>query len=321
MAIWNQGDYYPALGESIVVFDHKIHIGPSDELIHMNGFKVSPNKNGHFLQTSDGNRYNENEMDAIRTFAISRKLINILEGILEEPLHWQWNLEGNSDPMQIYIRNCGINSRYLREQKCIELDYFGPYKNWTYYCRSVDIVAHETGHAILDGLKPGWYNANIETRGIAEAFCDFCAMLLVLTNKNLCNEVIKETDGNLKKTNILSLFGAGYGFNENVHSCIRNATNIKDYSLPLATVYDYGELLIGFLYDVLTNQVMHKITLGKNPSRCLFQSAIPWARAIVTSILKCNDEKTTIEEFIDHFRISFQNEDLINKSLKVRKLL
>jgi hypothetical protein len=321
MAIWNQGDYYKDLGESTVTFHHRIAPGPSDELIQIHGFNVLPDENGHFVQSEDGNKYTDDEMDAIRTFAISRRLILILEEIMEKPIQWQWVLNGSNDPLQIYIRNSGINSRYLRSHKCIELDYYGPYKNWTYYCRSVDIVAHETGHAILDGLKPNWYDADMETRGIAEAFCDFCALLLVTTNMDLCREVIRETKGDYKKTSMLSLFGAGYGFDDNPHSCIRNAINTIRFDPGFSTVYDYGELLIGFLYDVLTDKSMKEASVDKGSAMSLFEAAIPWAQAIVTSILSCNDEKTTIREFLFHFQNDFCNDEIVKKSLKARKLL
>lgn len=321
MAIWNQGDYYKDLGESIVTFQHRIAAGPSDKLIRIQGFNVAPDENGHFIQSEDGNKYTDDEMDAIRTFAVSRRLILILEQFIGKPIRWQWDRDGSHDPLQIYMRNSGINSRYLRSQKCIELDYYGPYKDWTYYCRSVDIVAHETGHAILDGLKPNWYDADMETRGIAEAFCDFCAMLLVTTNMDLCRALIRETGADYKKNSILSLFGAGYGFDDNPHSSIRNAINTIKFDTGFSTVYDYCELLIGFLYDVLTDKAMKDPSMDKEPATCLFEAAIPWAQAIVTSIQSCNDEKTTIKEFLFHFQNNFRDDEIVKRSLRSRNLL
>lgn len=320
MTIWKQGDYYKNLGESIATFDHHVDPGPSDDLIKIHGFRVLSDKNGHFIQSENGIKYSNDEMDAIRTFAIARQLIKLMEGLIGKPIRWQWNNKENTHPIKIYIRNSGINSRYQRGQKCIELDVFGPYQNWTYYCRSVDIVAHEIGHAILDGLKPGWYNADVETRGLAEAFCDFCAMLMITSNIDLCEEVCRETNGDFRKNNILSLFGAGYGFEENPHSCIRNAINTVQLNGDFQTTYDYGELIVGFLYDVLTKKTTKEISARKNPSLSLFEAAIPWAHSIIRGILSCNDEKTTMKEFISHFQSSFGDDKILEKSLSARNL-
>ena len=52
-----------------------------------------------------------------------------------------------------------------------------------YTCRSLDIVAHETGHAILDGLKPAWMSStrSPQTGALHEAFGDLTAIFLSLS--------------------------------------------------------------------------------------------------------------------------------------------
>ena len=115
----------------------------------------------------------------------------------------------------LQLGNNDINARFIKEQKCIELDYYGPYGNWTYNCRSVDLIAHETGHAILDSILPYLNEGNAETRGIGEAFCDLTSMFWILSQEDMCQIVLKEQDGDLTRSNILTLFGAGYGYKEN----------------------------------------------------------------------------------------------------------
>ena len=44
---------------------------------------------------------------------------------------------------------------YTREDKALKFGY-STQVGGIYTCRSLDIVAHVTGHALLDGLKPDW---------------------------------------------------------------------------------------------------------------------------------------------------------------------
>ena len=57
-----------------------------------------------------------------------------------------------------------------------------------YTCRSLDIVAHETGHAILDGLKPAWMSStrSPQTGALHEAFGDLTAIFLSLSQVWRC---------------------------------------------------------------------------------------------------------------------------------------
>ena len=77
------------------------------------------------------------------------------------PVPWQWNTGGNTTPLSVYP-HAGVtqNAYYSRSQKALRFFYFDtnapPPSHTVFTCRSFDIVAHETGHAILDGLKPGW---------------------------------------------------------------------------------------------------------------------------------------------------------------------
>jgi len=54
----------------------------------------------------------------------------------------------------------------------------------TYSGASTDVVAHETGHAILDALRPDLWDTNlIEVGGAHEAFGDITAVLTALTDR------------------------------------------------------------------------------------------------------------------------------------------
>ena len=154
MIIWKQGQFYPELGKKVVELPNKVEPGPSDDMIKIDGFQVQPDKDGNYTFGTDGRPYTDDELDAINTYAVIRMVINMYEELLGRPIHWSWWEDGKGEPLLVKIRNNDINARFIKEYRCIELDYYGPYGDWTYNCRSVDLIAHETGHAILDSILP-----------------------------------------------------------------------------------------------------------------------------------------------------------------------
>lgn len=64
-----------------------------------------------------------------------------------------WGFEGNR---LIVVPHAGqlANAYYDRRSKSLQFHYCGPADNPIYTCLSHDIIAHEAGHAILDGVRP-----------------------------------------------------------------------------------------------------------------------------------------------------------------------
>jgi hypothetical protein len=296
MVIWKQGAFYPELGKKTLEFDHCINPGPADDRVCINGFNVSPDEGGDFVGLSSGGYYTAAELDAIHTFGLIRYIVKMYEDVLRQKIPWSWESSGNSRPLQVHIRNNGINARYLKSARCIQLDRFGPRQNQTSYCRSVDITAHETGHAILDGLKPQWEKGTVETRGMAETFGDLTAMFVVTSQLDLCEIVLKENQGNFQESSILSLFGAGFGADGHAEAPIRNAINSVKYQDDYAFPYEYGEVLIGALYDILVEMIRY----NKRSAICakdLYSTAKIWQWGIVRAYVSCMPDHSTIKEF------------------------
>jgi len=308
MTIWKQGQFYPELGKMIVELPNEVNPGPSDDKIKIDGFNVQPDENGDFIHGSNGVVYTEDELDAISTYAVVRMVINLYEELLGKSIHWSWWENGKGDPLLIKIRNNDINARFIKEQKCIELDYYGPYKNWTYNCRSVDLIAHETGHAILDSILPNLNNGRSETRGIGEAFCDLTAMFWILSQKHLCEYVIHKTKGNLTKNSILTLFGVGYGYQ---FKELRTSLNDKKYPNNNNISYDYSQVLVGVLYEILNELYCENKCVIEDDSENLFLSGQIWMKAILSTYNKC---PISLSEFGEKF--SLEHGDISNKIKK-----
>jgi len=89
------------------------------------------------------------------------------------------------------------NAYYDRESGALHFFYFeGPNGKPVYTCLSHDIVTHELGHAILDGLKP-YYNevSSPDTAGFHEYFGDAVAMTAGLTHREIAVDVVGRMGG------------------------------------------------------------------------------------------------------------------------------
>lgn len=293
LKIWRQGQFYQKLGCKIIELPYKIGVGPSDNLVNIDDFNILPDDDGNFL---NGN-YSEEELDAIHTFGIVRMLIDLYEKILKKTIVWSWQENGNNEPLTIRIRNNDINSRFLLSQKCIELDYYGTRDQLIYNCRTTDLIAHEIGHAILNTIYPDWQSGNAETRGMEEAFCDLSAMFFILSQYDLCEEIVRETNGDFTKDNMLSLFGVGHGHFRKPHKEIRNGNNNIMYKDSEWSPYKYCEVLVGVLYELLIDFIDENDDDISDALK-LYKEGQLWSNAIVDTFLKCNSKNPTIIEFV-----------------------
>lgn len=314
LSIWKQGQFYPELGRKVITLPYHIDPGPSDLQIIIDGYNVQPDMDGNFLK---GN-YAEDELDAIHTFGIMRMVIDMYENLIGKPIIWSWNQKGDISPLKVRIRNNDINARFLSAQRCLELDYYGSNNDLIFNCRTVDLVAHETGHVIMNSIFPDWQNGDAETRGLEEAFCDLTAMFLILSQPDLCEEVIRETKGDLTKNSILSRFGVGHGHNEE----IRNAINNSRYNASDWNPYSYSEVLVAVLYDVFLELFNNKRNVDSGDAATLFYVGQIWMSDIAVAFLSCNPIKSSLKEFYAHLSgtVPFER-GIIQKHFKRRKIL
>lgn len=120
-------------------------------------------------------------------------------------------------------------------------------------CLSSDIVAHETSHALLDGLHRRFQEAsNPDVPAFHEGFSDIVALFQHFTMRELVSFEIARAHGNLSAVNLLSglarQFGEGSG----------RAGPLRDYGEPAMAGLDYettmkpharGSILVFAVYD------------------------------------------------------------------------
>ncbi|WP_205772425.1 hypothetical protein [Microvirga calopogonii] len=110
-----------------------------------------------------------------------------------------------------------------------------------YSGESPDILCHEMGHAVLDGLKPQLWNvASHEAAAFHEAFGDMSAMLAALQLPIMRQLVLSETSGHINRNSRLSRLAEQLGAAiRETHpdavsrDSLRNAANSFTYQDPL----------------------------------------------------------------------------------------
>jgi len=105
-----------------------------------------------------------------------------------------------------------LNAFYDRKSLQFFYDVDQKTKRTVYAGESVDIVAHETGHAVLDCYQPGfWSTPDLETASFHEAFADCSALLVTLNDPVVCRALLAEADGSWERSNQVSRLAEALG--------------------------------------------------------------------------------------------------------------
>jgi hypothetical protein len=164
-----------------------------------------------------------------------------------------WAFEGNRLIVVPHAGN-GRNAFYDRTSKSLQFYYFANGDKTTYTCLSTDIVCHEFGHAVLDGIRP-LYNESVspQTAAFHEFFGDLSAILLTLRNNELRRHLAKNTGGKIESATTLSSVAEEFGNAISGRPYLRSAKNedtLQSLS-PNAGPHRLSQVLTGAMFDIL----------------------------------------------------------------------
>ncbi len=284
--------------------------GPRDSRITTQLTAITPvhaNINRDFIFTPGSP-----EFDCAHAFAIVRETLTMFQRTRGgAPVPWAWNVGGNTAPMSVFPR-AGVtpNAFYSRGAKSVNFFFFTPAgaSAPVFTCRSLDIVAHETGHAVLDGLKPGWLAGGNppQTGGLHESFGDLTALFLACTQLDQVDAAIAQTKANLHNKNFLASlaeqFGAALGFPQG----LRNADNDLKLSQVSNQVHAISQVFTGGMYDVLADIfTFEKIQQGavKDPARILLEVAAKLCKLLVDGIVASPAIGATYADVVNHMLV------------------
>lgn len=165
-----------------------------------------------------------------------------------------WGFDGNR---LIVVPHAGYgeNAYYDRGSKSLQFYYFDDEEgSRVFTCLSSDIVNHEFGHALLDGIRPHYIEAvSPETAAFHEFIGDLNALLMAFRNNSFRKVIAERTSGDLAKDDLLSSLAAEFGAAVNGVPYLRTAQNghkmgeFRDSLRP----HDMSQVLTGAMFDIL----------------------------------------------------------------------
>jgi hypothetical protein len=130
------------------------------------------------------------------------------------------------------------NAYYSPEKRALLFGYFPASAAGDVYpfgtvftCLSHDIVAHETTHALLDGMHPRFIEAShADVLAFHEAFADIVALFQHFTFPEVLRQQIARTRGNLETENLLGALAQEFGRATGGRGALRDAIGHEDES-------------------------------------------------------------------------------------------
>ena len=255
--IWKQDPSVREIGIRKAFLPNFITAGPRDARIEIQGLpSVPPNLFGDFIELPGTDAF-----DAVHSYAVVRETLTMYQRALAgAALPWEWNSPTNTDRLNVFP-HAGVtqNAYYSRGEKALKFFYFDtsapPPVHRVFTCRSLDIVAHETGHAILDGLKPHWldFAGPPQTGGLHESFGDLTAIFLALSQFDQVEAIIAQTKANLHDKTFLADLAEEFGLALGRPNGLRNADNNFKLSDVGTEVHAISQVFTGAIYDVLAD--------------------------------------------------------------------
>lgn len=180
---------------------------------------LSPLKEGQLgryklKRTREGYDLDDLDFFKVSVFATVLRTMYLFQeqDALGRPLKWAF--PGNQ---LLVIPRAGMwaNAYYERASQSLQFFFFDGNRKpgeKIYTCLSRDIIAHETAHAILDGIAPDLYNAvTPQALALHEAVADMTALLMAFRSHNLRQSVLEKTAGSIKDSTAFSSVAEQFG--------------------------------------------------------------------------------------------------------------
>jgi hypothetical protein len=213
-------------------------------------------------------------------YAVAMKTIHHFEQALGRPVLWRGKNPVRQSDDGIFVRRLNVqphalrqpNAFYSPDRGALLFGYFeagsddpGDHVPGTrvYTCLSHDIIAHETTHAILDGMHRRFNEpTNPDVLALHEAFADIVALMQHFTIRNLLEQQISKTRGDLETESTLGSLAIQFGRAIGGRGALRDAIgqvdrdghwkrrrpNPSDYRDTL-TPHARGAILVGAVFD------------------------------------------------------------------------
>lgn len=274
-----EGDLQPGpIGEYFEVIDHDPATGCFYAPVDLNAVHVLAQDG---LAPSEGNPQFHQQM----VYAVAMTTVANFERALGRKALWaerKRNERGKiiQDWNDRYVRRLRIyphalreaNAYYSPDKKALLFGYFPAQRSdeagnlpggIVFTCLSHDIIAHETTHALLDGLHPSFNDSsNPDVPAFHEAFADIVALFQHFTFPEAITHQIAKTRGDLRRQNLLGELARQFGQALGSHGALRDAIgriddkgqwqprepDPEDYD-NATECHDRGAILVAAVFD------------------------------------------------------------------------
>jgi hypothetical protein len=200
-----------------------------------------------------------------------------------------------------------LNAYYDRRSLCFFYFSHRRLNGTVFTSESSDIVAHELGHALLDTFRPDtWGAASLEVWSFHEAFADLTAMLNIMSYDQVLTHALAQTNGNLRKPNVISNLAEQVGnaifkfsppgSGRSPH-CLRSAINRFKYVNPgrlpkkaphnklAAECHSFGRVFLGAYYDIMVGIYEKHVSEEMEPLEALKLARTALAKRALRAVL------------------------------------
>ena len=244
----------PACGRVAV---HDIDLSTGQQQPGVPFIPPSGGKLGRYQLAAEKDIYSAHFM-AVSAFGTVLRTIRMFEDedTLGRPLTW-----GFDGPQISIIPRAGVraNAAYDRASCSLNFYYFDNPRDpahKVYTALSRDIVCHETGHAILDGIIPNilyvQYTQAPQTYALHESIADLVAVVMSFRSGSLREAVLKETNGSIDNAAAFSSIGEEFGQARLNLDCLRDLRSpLRIEDVPSGDAYGLSTVLSAALYKMI----------------------------------------------------------------------
>lgn len=206
---------------------------------------------------ADGNAKFHQQM----VYAVAMKTIGHFEAALGRPVLWRHreNTQKKNDD-SVFVRRlaihphglCEANAYYSPQEVALKFGYFDAGADSpahqvpgsrVYTCLSHDIIAHETTHAVLDGMFRHFNEpSNPDVLALHEAFADIVALMQHFTIPEILESQIARTRGDLEAESMLGSLAVQFGRARGGHGALREAIGRVENGVWKRSVPDPSQL-------------------------------------------------------------------------------
>jgi|SRR5579862_2038121 len=234
--------------------------------------------------------------------AALRRGADFWRGLLPTAPNAQWQM---GDTLNVRLDEAvDLNAYYDRQA----LNFFhgqGAGGSTVYSAESPDITTHEMGHAILDSLKPGFWNAaSDEIAAFHESFADISAILSALQLPSVRQSVLSQAGGHFYKSSRLSRLAVQLAAAIRLIApqavepdCLRNAYNSFVYQDPTglpsdapasqisSEAHSFSRVFTGAFYEILAGCLAARAANSSAPTPDeLGETALDIARILIKAV-------------------------------------